>query len=118
LVAPPTLQPQALTNLTRLRVIVLDGTWRKSRKMLYLNPSLQKLPRLGLQTTPSSQYRIRKAHRDDQLSTLEATCHALMQLGEPAVGLQRLLDGFDGFVAQHAATQSDRSERARPDRSR
>ena len=39
-------------------------------------------------------------HRPDQLSTLEATCAALMQL-EGSVGqLAPLLRAFDGFVAQ------------------
>ncbi|EGF31616.1 DTW domain containing protein [Oxalobacteraceae bacterium IMCC9480] len=70
--------------------------------MLHLNPQLQQLPRLALREAPASQYHIRKAHRADQLSTLEATCHALLQLGEPADALQRLLLAFDGFVAQQA----------------
>src|SRR5690606_30500604 len=50
------------------RLIMLDGTWRKCRKMLYLNPVLQQLPRLSLDHCPPSRYRIRKAHADNQLS--------------------------------------------------
>ncbi len=96
------------TDLGQLRVIVLDGTWRKSRKMLHLDPRLQQLPRLTLQDAPASHYSIRKAQRADQLSTLEATCHALLQLGEPESGLQRLLQAFDGFVAQQARYKIDR----------
>ena len=95
------------TDLAQLRVIVLDGTWRKSRKMLHLDPRLQQLPRLALNDAPASQYHIRKAHRTDQLSTLEATCHALLQLGEPPAGLQRLLTAFDGFVAQQSRYKID-----------
>ncbi|MEB0134813.1 tRNA-uridine aminocarboxypropyltransferase [Actimicrobium sp. CCC2.4] len=98
----PASPPLAGCDLAHLRVIVLDGTWRKSRKMLHLNPQLRQLPRLALHEVPASQYHIRKAHRADQLSTLEATCHALLQLGEPAAGLQCLLLAFDGFVAQQA----------------
>ena len=74
------LAPDLLRDPSRLRLIVLDGTWRKSRKMLYRNPLLQQLPRLSLQRMPASHYLIRKAHRPDQLSTLEATCAALAQL--------------------------------------
>jgi DTW domain-containing protein YfiP len=85
-----------------LRLIVLDGTWRKSRKMLYLNPLLQKLPRLPLRDTPPSQYRIRKAHKPDQLSTLEATCYALMQLEGNNEKYTALLEGFNGFVSQQS----------------
>ncbi|MFC5523680.1 tRNA-uridine aminocarboxypropyltransferase [Polaromonas jejuensis] len=98
--APPALAPELLSDPSRLRLIVLDGTWRKSRKMLYLNPPLQQLPRLSLQDMPASNYRIRKAHRADQLSTLEATCAALMQLERCVEPFQPLLRAFDGFVEQ------------------
>ena len=98
--APPVLAPGLLSDPSRLRLIVLDGTWRKSRKMLYLNPLLQQLPRLSLRNMPASNYRIRKAHRADQLSTLEATCAALMQLEHSVEPFQALLKAFDGFVEQ------------------
>lgn len=86
----------------QLRLIVLDGTWRKSRKMLHLNPLLQRLPRLALKAMPASRYRIRKAHLPDQLSTLEATCAALAQLEGDAGRFEPLLTAFDGFVAQQS----------------
>ncbi|MFZ3000523.1 MAG: tRNA-uridine aminocarboxypropyltransferase [Undibacterium umbellatum] len=86
--------------LANVRLVVIDATWRKSRKMLYLNPSLQQLPRLSLQNMPASHYRIRKAHAPDQLSTLEAACYALMQLEQDEEKYQPLLEAFDGFVGQ------------------
>ena len=84
----------------RHRLVVLDGTWRKSRKMLHLNPLLQQLPRFALCNPPASHYAIRKAHRPDQLSTYEATCHALMELEGNAERFAPLLQAFDGFIAQ------------------
>lgn len=96
---PRQLAPGALDNPALLRLIVLDGTWRKSLKMLHANPLLQQLPRLALQDVGASHYLIRKAHRPDQLSTLEATCAALAQLQGGAGPLQPLLAAFDGFVA-------------------
>lgn len=98
-------QPATLVDVARakpegLRLVVLDGTWRKSRKMLYANPLLQSLPRLALRDAPASQYLIRKARGAHQLSTLEATCHALMQLEGDDAKYVPLLDAFDGFVAQ------------------
>jgi DTW domain-containing protein YfiP len=87
----------------RLRLVVLDGTWRKSRKMLYLNPPLQALPRLPLRDTPPSHYLIRKAHLPDQLSTLEATAYALAQLENDPHKFNPLIEAFDGFVAQQAS---------------
>ena len=97
---PPVLSPALLRDPTQLRLIVLDGTWRKSRKMLYLNPLLHRLPRLSLRDLPASNYLIRKAHRPDQLSTLEATCSALAQLEGSVAPFAPLLAAFDGFVAQ------------------
>ena len=103
LAAPRPFDPQWLGEPRRLRLVVLDGTWRKSRKMLYLNPSLQALPRLPLRDTPPSHYLIRKAHLPDQLSTLEATAYALGQLENDPRKFNPLIDAFDGFVAQLAS---------------
>lgn len=85
------------------RLVVIDATWRKSRKMLYLNPLLQQLPRLPLADVPASHYAIRKAHKPGQLSSFEATCYALMQLENDADKYLPLLTAFDGFVAQQQA---------------
>ncbi|MCW7537941.1 DTW domain-containing protein [Aquabacterium sp. A7-Y] len=88
------------------RLIVLDATWRKSRKMLLLNPWLQTLPRLALDHPPASRYGlIRKAHRDDQLSTLEATAWALQQLERQEQRYAPLWAAFDRFVAQLTAAR-------------
>lgn len=97
------LTPAMLAAPETLRLVVLDGTWRKSRKMLYLNPLLQQLPRLSLQAMPASHYRIRKAHQPDQLSTLEASCYALTQLEQAVEKYAPLLAAFDGFVGQMLA---------------
>nr|WP_092696843.1 tRNA-uridine aminocarboxypropyltransferase [Acidovorax soli] len=105
LATPPPLDPAWLPRPQRLRLVVLDGTWRKSRKMLHRNPLLQQLPRLPLQTLPASRYRIRTARQPHQLSTLEATCAALAQLEADAERFAPLLASFDGFVAQQAAWQ-------------
>lgn len=88
---------------SNLRLVMIDATWRKSRKMLYLNPVLQQLPRLSLQNMPASHYRIRKAHAPDQLSTLEACAYALMQLEQDEEKYQSLIRAFDGFVGQQIA---------------
>ncbi|MDP2817386.1 MAG: hypothetical protein Q8O29_03730 [Polaromonas sp.] len=41
-----------------------------------------------------------RAHRPDQLSTLEAVCAALARLEGSAEKFRPLLAAFDGFVAQ------------------
>jgi len=103
LATPPQLDQALLLDPSQVRLIVLDGTWRKSRKMLYLNPLLQQLPRLSLSNTPASRYLIRKAHSPGQLSTLEATCYALMQLEQNEEKYQPLLTAFSSFVRQQLA---------------
>jgi DTW domain-containing protein YfiP len=99
----PALNPVQLKDPAHVRLVVLDGTWRKSRKMLYLSPLLRQLPRLSLEDVPASNYLIRKAHKPGQLSTLEATCAALAQLEGGSEKYQPLLKAFDGFVAQQLA---------------
>ena len=93
----------ALPPPEQIRLIVIDGTWRKSRKMLYLNPPLQGLPRVSLADCPPSTYAIRKAQKDNQLSTLEASCYALQQLEHSRVDYAPLLAAFEGFVRQQQA---------------
>lgn len=92
---------------TPLRLIVIDATWRKSRKMLYLNPLLATLPRFSLNTMEASRYLVRKAQRPEQRSTLEATCAALGELeGTADSRYKPLLNAFDGFVNQLLARES------------
>ncbi|WP_409266365.1 tRNA-uridine aminocarboxypropyltransferase [Massilia sp. BHUDP2] len=98
--APP---PFEAMVAERVRLVVLDATWRKSRKMLYLNPALQALPRLALVDVAPSNYRIRKAHAPHQLSSLEAAVLALAQLEGDDAPFQPLFDAFEGFVQQQAA---------------
>ncbi|TDP74910.1 tRNA-uridine aminocarboxypropyltransferase [Roseateles toxinivorans] len=106
LATPIPLDEARLQPANGLRLIVIDGTWRKSLKMLHLNPWLQALPRLRLQATPPSQYRIRRAHAEHQLSTLEAIALALQQLegGEPSP----LWNVLRQFVARQEALASER----------
>lgn len=97
---PPLVLPE---DPRSVRLVVLDATWRKSLKMLFLNPLLQGLPRLALEQPPPSRYAIRKARRPGQLSTLEAACHALAQIERDAMRYRPLLAAFDAFVAQQRA---------------
>ena len=86
-----------------LRLVVIDGTWRKSRKMLYLNAALQQLPRLPLQDVPEGHYTIRKAHKPGQLSTLEATAAALQQLEPGNATLGGLLQAMASIQSHYRA---------------
>lgn len=61
-------------------LIVLDGTWRKTRLLLHLNPWLKALPTLSFSEAPASTYAIRKGPGGQALSTLESVCHVLQKL--------------------------------------
>lgn len=79
------------------QLILLDGSWRQSRRLLAANPWLAALPRLGLPALPS-RYAIRRAHRPGQLSTLEAGLHALALLEGDAARFEPLWAAFEAFV--------------------
>ncbi|SQF99838.1 DTW domain protein [Paucimonas lemoignei] len=80
-------------------LVVPDGTWRKARKMLHLNPLLAALPRVTLGDVPPSRYRLRKAPGPDALSTLEAITHALQILEAPK-SFVPLLTPFEALIDQ------------------
>lgn len=96
--APPPLDPAWLAVPAALRLVVIDATWRKSRRMLYESPWLQQLPRLSLEAPPPSRYRIRRARGADQRSTFEAALLALQHLEPAPQALRPLWALFDDFV--------------------
>ncbi len=86
------------------RLVVLDGTWRKSARMLGANALLQSLPRWPLHPDAPARYgALRKAPRASQLSTLEAACAALADIEGAPARYAPLLDAFDRFVAEGVA---------------
>ncbi|MDM3885415.1 DTW domain-containing protein [Pseudomonas sp. BCRC 81390] len=78
-------------------LIVPDGTWRKARKLLYLNPLLEALPRVTLGSVAPSRYRLRKAPEAGALSTIEAVVGALNALEQPA-SFDALLAPFEALI--------------------
>lgn len=103
LIQPPALPATWLEKPAQLRLVVLDATWRKSRKMLYLNPALQQLPRYALRGDFTGRYTIRKAHSPQQLSSFEAAAYALAELQWSVGGseLPQLIEAFDAAMLHH-----------------
>ena len=98
------------------RPVLLDGTWRKARKLLHLNPLLQALPRVGLPAGLSSRYRLRKAPEAGALSTIEAGAEALRML-EPDLLVEPLLAPFEALIeGQISAMGQARYKRNYPTR--
>ena len=80
-----------------LLLVVPDGTWRKARKLLHLNPLLAALPRVMLAEGTVSRYRLRKAPGPGALSTVEAIVQALQTLEAPS-SFEPLLRPFEALI--------------------
>lgn len=80
-----------------LLLVVPDGTWRKARKLLHLNPLLAALPRVVLPAGLQSRYRLRKAPMPGALSTIEAIVTALNTVEAPAC-FDALLKPFEVLI--------------------
>jgi DTW domain-containing protein len=92
-------------------LIVLDGTWRQTRKMLRRLPELARFPRysLALDVTGAERDRLREPPRPGARSTLESIAEALARLDSPAVG-DRLLVLHQQFVARTRHARGQRYE--------
>ncbi|MFJ2386006.1 tRNA-uridine aminocarboxypropyltransferase [Pseudomonas koreensis] len=89
-----------------LLLVVPDGTWRKARKMLHLNPLLAALPRVTLAAGGVSRYRLRKAPGPGALSTIEAIVQALQTL-EPSASFEPLLKPFEALIEGQIAAMGE-----------
>lgn len=78
-------------------LVLLDGSWRQSRRLLAANPWLLALPRVSLPVQPS-RYALRAAHRPGQLATVEAGLHALALLEGGPAAFEPLWAAFEAFV--------------------
>lgn len=88
------------------QLILLDGSWRQSRRLLAANPWLAGLPRVSLPAQPS-RYALRRAHRAGQLATAEAGLHALAALEGAPGRFEPLWAAFDAFVRNGLARRGD-----------
>ena len=83
-------------------LIVLDGTWRLAKKMLFHSPNLQKLPQVCFKPSRLSQFKVRKQPNDLCFSTIEAV-HEFLSLLSPSDRPQphdHLLEVFHEMVAK------------------
>ena len=78
-------------------IILIDGTWRKAKKIFMLSKNLHALPSYRLATTANSDYLIRKSPHKNALSTLEATVHALQYI-EPELNTEAVVASFQKMI--------------------
>ncbi len=81
----------------KLRVILLDGTWKKAFKMWQVSSNLHSLSTVHLPKDLKGNYRIRKAPSENSLSTVEAGYH-LLNLLEGDRDFSPLLTAFDQMI--------------------
>ncbi|WP_260955511.1 tRNA-uridine aminocarboxypropyltransferase [Pseudomonas citri] len=91
-----------------LLLVVPDGTWRKARKLLHLNPLLAALPRVTLAEGGVSRYRLRKAPGPGALSTVEAIVQALQTLEAPT-SFEPLLRPFEALIEGQIAAMGEQT---------
>jgi DTW domain-containing protein YfiP len=89
-----------------LLLVVPDGTWRKARKLLHLNPLLAELPRVCLPAGLQSRYRLRKAPGEGALATIEAITVAL-NLQEAPACFDELLRPFEALIEGQIAAMGE-----------
>ncbi len=87
----------SLSSKQKIRIILLDGTWKKAFKMWQVNHHLHHLPCLHLPENLQGNYRIRKAPSDNALSTVEAGYH-ILHLLQPDADFSPLLTAFEAMI--------------------
>lgn len=66
-------------------LILIDGTWKKAKKILHLNPWLKHIPHFTFAEDISSEYQIRTSSVKGSLSTIEAAAYSLNQFENCAI---------------------------------
>lgn len=92
------LESSRVTEQSFKYVILLDGTWRKAKRLWFLNPWLAEIPAFKISQKIKGRYQIRKAPGDDAYSTLEALVATLETLS-PETNGNLLLAAFDQMIA-------------------
>lgn len=85
------------TSAPFTHLILIDGSWRKAKKIFYSSSILHHLPRLSIKAEIKSQYRIRQSSFKNSLSTLEAATQAL-SVFEPELNCESALNAFNRMI--------------------
>ncbi|PID42703.1 MAG: DTW domain-containing protein [Proteobacteria bacterium] len=102
---PPQPDPDLQSAPGFQQLIIIDATWRKSKKILHSHPELQRLPRLSLGGDRKSNYTIRKTSVTNGLSTIESAAEALAIL-EPQNNFQPMLKPFEKMISLQQENQA------------
>ena len=81
-----------------ITLVVIDGTWAQTKKLVKENAALRALPRVAFLPEAPSEYRIRREPKDEYVSTIEALAHVLGLLEGDAAKFAPLLTPFRKMV--------------------
>lgn len=84
----------------KIRLLIIDGTWKKAYKMWTCSTNLHQLPSLRLPENLTGNYRIRKAPTENSLSTLEAG-HFVLSALDLDTDYTPLITAFDCMIDDH-----------------
>lgn len=79
-------------------LVVVDGTWAQTKKVVRTNPVLAALPRYAFVPPAPSEYRIRKEPDAASVATIEALVHALTALEGDEDRFATLLAPFRAMI--------------------
>jgi DTW domain-containing protein len=102
-------------------LVVVDGTWWQTKKVVRENPELAALPRYAFAPPSPSEYRIRREPEPTYTSTLEALVHVLGALEGDPERFRALLEPFRAmidaqleFEARHRNAPSRHAKKPKP----
>ena len=87
-------------------LVVVDGTWALTKKIVRVNPILQSLPRYAFIPPAASEYRIRREPNFESVSTIEALIHTLSALEGDPERFAAMMAPFRAMVDYQIACQS------------
>ena len=88
-------------EIENFQFILLDGTWKKTKKILYSNSWLQSIPHLKIQRDQLPQYKIRKELSSEHYSTLEVFSELWTKVDSQARYKGTRLEEIFHFVIDH-----------------
>lgn len=92
-----------------ITLVVVDGTWSLTRKLVARNPVLSRLPRYAFRPPAPSEYRIRREPSESFVSTLEALVHVLGALEPEPERFLAMLSPFRAMIDAQIACEAEQA---------
>lgn len=91
-----------------ITLVVVDGTWNHTRKLVQANPALAALPRYAFTPPAPSEYRIRREPKESFVSTLEALAHVLGAIEGDPDRFRAMLAPFRAMIDAQIACEAEK----------